>query len=120
VIFYIDRQLTGALREHASTYREHVKKLQDHCSKEFSETFQNLTSDQQIDIIERMESNSIGEGEWKDPAGFFRLILSHTRQGYYGSPIHGGNKDYMSFSMLQLDYPLNVGQNRYKKPLHEN
>jgi gluconate 2-dehydrogenase gamma chain len=40
-------------------------------------------------------------------------------QGYYGSPIHGGNKDYMSFDMLGLDYPLNIGQNRYQKPLHE-
>jgi gluconate 2-dehydrogenase gamma chain len=40
-------------------------------------------------------------------------------QGYYGSPIHGGNKDYMSFNMLGLDYPLIIGQNRYRKPFYE-
>ena len=34
-------------------------------------------------------------------------------QGFYGSPRHGGNKDYASYRMLGLDYPNIIGQNRY-------
>jgi len=119
VINYIDRQLSGTFKQDAPVYRENLKKLQTHCNNEFGKTFQKLSSNEQIDVMEKMESNKIDAGSWEKPSEFFQLILSHTMQGYYGSPIHGGNKDYMSFDMLQLEYPLNVGQNRYVKPLHE-
>jgi gluconate 2-dehydrogenase gamma chain len=44
-----------------------------------------------------------------------RLAVDRTMQGFYGAPRHGGNKDYASFKMMKLDYPLLVGQNRYGK-----
>jgi gluconate 2-dehydrogenase gamma chain len=34
-------------------------------------------------------------------------------QGFYGSPRHGGNRDYVSYKMMKLDYPHVIGQNRY-------
>lgn len=120
VIFYIDRQLTGYFKDDASVYRENLEKLQAYCSSEFGKRFQDLPPDKQIDIMKMMERNKIDPGIWDKPSGFFQLIRSHTMQGFYGSPIHGGNKDYMSFDMLGLEYPLNIGQNRYKKPLHNS
>ena len=119
VIYYIDRQLSGIFIQHAPSYRENLKKLQSHCKNEFGKPFQNLSSKEQIDVMKKMERNEINARLWERPSDFFRLILSHTMQGYYGSPIHGGNKDYMSFDMLRLEYPLNIGQNRYRKPLDE-
>jgi gluconate 2-dehydrogenase gamma chain len=35
-------------------------------------------------------------------------------QGFYGSPRHGGNRGFVSFRMIGIDYPRIVGQNRYK------
>jgi gluconate 2-dehydrogenase gamma chain len=66
--------------------------------------------------MKMMESNQIKETEWPQAQAseFFNLVLSHTMQGFYGSPIHGGNKGYMSFEMLRIDYPLVIGQNRYR------
>jgi gluconate 2-dehydrogenase gamma chain len=66
--------------------------------------------------MKAMESNQLNEKEWPQgkASDFFNLVLSHTMQGFYGSPIHGGNKDYMSFEMLRIDYPLVIGQNRYR------
>jgi len=119
VIFYIDRQLSGPLNQHAESYRENLKNLQSFCNKKFGKHFQDLTSIEQIDVMKLMEKNQIDSGLWERPSDFFHLILSHTMQGYYGSPIHGGNKDYISFNMLRLEYPLNIGQNRYRQPLHE-
>lgn len=119
VIYYIDRQLLGVFKDHASIYRENLVKLQAYCVNKFGKQFQDLSSNRQIDIMKLMEKNKIEDGEWKKPSIFFKMLLKHTMQGFYGSPIHGGNKDYMSFNMLKMDYPLNIGQNRYKKPLHE-
>ena len=119
VVFYIDRQLSGPLNELAENYRENLINLQAFCKNEFGKRFQNLASNEQIEVMKLMEENQIDARLWEKPSDFFRLTLSHTMQGYYGSPIHGGNKDYMSFNMLRLEYPLNIGQNRYRKPLHE-
>lgn len=116
VIFYIDRQLAGVFNYDQDTYRNGIKILQAYCKVKYSKTFELLTSDDQIRIMKTMESNQLNETEWTKgkPAEFFNLILSHTMQGFYGSPIHGGNKDYMSFQMLKFDYPLVIGQNRYR------
>ena len=119
VIYYIDRQLMGVFSDQAPTYRESLKRLQTHCNNEHGKPFQDLAFDEQFEIMQRMEKNEIDVDSWANASGFFQLIRVHTMQGYYGSPIHGGNKDYMSFDMLELDYPLIVGQNRYKRPLHE-
>jgi len=63
-----------------------------------------------------MEKNEMPQEQWTiSPKKFFDLLLDRTMQGFYGSPRHGGNKNYMSFKMLKLDYPLLIGQNRYRK-----
>jgi len=116
VIYYIDRQLAGVFHYDQDTYRTGIKYLQAYCSKTASSTFELLVPLEQQKIMKLMESNQIKETEWPQgkPAEFFNLVLSHTMQGFYGSPIHGGNKDYMSFEMLRIDYPLVIGQNRYR------
>ena len=52
---------------------------------------------------------------WKDhpSANFFDMLRQHSLQGFYGSPLHGGNREYISYRMLALDYPNVIGQNRY-------
>ena len=116
VIHYIDRQLSGVFQYDQETYRAGIKNLQLYCKKQFGNDFQNLKFDQQTSILKQMESYQLQHGDWdqRQFAGFFNLVLSHTMQGFYGSPIHGGNKDYMSFEMLRIDYPLVIGQNRYR------
>jgi gluconate 2-dehydrogenase gamma chain len=36
-------------------------------------------------------------------------------QGFYGSPRHGGNRDYLSYRMLGIDYPQVIGRNRPRR-----
>ena len=116
VIYYIDRQLSTIFNYDQDTYRNGIKNLQAYCNKKASRSFELLAATEQQKIIKMMESNQIKETEWPQgkPSEFFNLVLSHTMQGFYGSPIHGGNKDYMSFEMLRIDYPLVIGQNRYR------
>jgi gluconate 2-dehydrogenase gamma chain len=116
VIYYIDRQLAGVFHYDQQTYRNGIKNLQTWCTKKSGKLFELLVATEQQKVMKMMESNQIKETEWPQAQAseFFNLVLSHTMQGFYGSPIHGGNKDYMSFEMLRIDYPLVIGQNRYR------
>jgi len=116
VIFYIDRQLSAVFQYDQETYRSGIKNLQIYCQKTSGKNFELLATEEQKRIMKLMESNQINPSEWSSgrPSDFFELIRSHTMQGFYGSPIHGGNKDFMSFEMLRIDYPLVIGQNRYR------
>lgn len=116
VIHYIDRQLSGVFHYDQQTYREGVRSLQSYSMANYHAAFELLSADNQIMILKAMEANQMSETEWKDgrPSEFFNLVLAHSMQGFYGSPIHGGNKDYLSFEMLRIDYPLVIGQNRYR------
>ena len=116
VIFYIDRQLSGVFQYDQETYRNGIRDLQNFSKKNNGKTFEALLSKEQIKLMKMMESNLISEKDWNlgNPSDFFSLVLSHTMQGFYGSPIHGGNKNFMSFEMLRIDYPLVIGQNRYR------
>ena len=44
---------------------------------------------------------------------FFELVRDHSMQAYYGSPIHGGNRNKISYKMMKLDYPAD----HWSKPL---
>jgi len=116
VIYYIDRQLSGVFHYDQETYRNGISNLQNFSKTNNGKTFESLAPDEQIKLMKMMESNQIGEKDWSPgkSSDFFNLVLSHTMQGFYGSPIHGGNKDFMSFEMLRIDYPLVIGQNRYR------
>lgn len=116
VIHYIDRQLSEVFYYDQETYRQGIKNLDDLSAKKYSKAFEELDFDTQTRLLIAMESNQMDEKEWPSgkPSDFFNLVRSHTMQGFYGSPIHGGNKDFMSFEMLRIDYPLVIGQNRYR------
>jgi gluconate 2-dehydrogenase gamma chain len=117
VIFYIDRQLAGIFHYNQQTYRDGIKNLQNFCRKKFNIDFELLSPENQIEIMKQMEKNNMDDKIWQGEKSstFFNLVVTHTMQGFYGSPIHGGNKDYVSFRMLKIDYPLVIGQNRYRK-----
>jgi len=116
VIYYIDRQLSTIFQYDQETYRNGIRNLQGYCNKKFGKSFEKVDFAEQTKLLKQLENNKLQEIEW--PLGrssdFFNLVRSHTMQGFYGSPIHGGNKDYLSFRMLKIDYPLVIGQNRYR------
>lgn len=116
VIHYIDRQLTEVFHDHQDTYRKGIRNLQAYCKAKYAQPFELIKSEDQVNVLTMLENDQLTTDEWDQskPSDFFNLVLSHTMQGFYGSPIHGGNKDYMSFEMLRIDYPLVIGQNRYR------
>lgn len=85
VVSYIDRQLTRKYKRHLPVYRKALANLR-------AQGFPSLDSARQVQIV--------AEWEKGEARASFELILAHTMQGYYGSPRHGGNRDYASWRML--------------------
>jgi len=114
VINYIDRQIRLRFPEEKELFRQGIECLQKLCRDKYKQNFEELSTELQINTMQLMEKNEImQEGMSISMRNFFSKLLDRTMQGFYGSPRHGGNKDYMSFKMLKLDYPLLIGQNRY-------
>jgi len=107
VINYIDIQLAGRFRKHRKTYREAIPKVDEASRKAAGKRFVELASDQQIDVLNTIEEHQ---------KAFFQLILAHTRQGFYGDPRHGGNRNMVSWKMLGLPFPPVRGRQHYGEP----
>ena len=119
VIYYIDRQITGIFKKNQSDYREGLKAVQADCRDLFNSKFENLPVKKQLDYLEMLEENNDLLNSWERilPPQFFNMVIAHTLQGFYGAPRHGGNKNYMSYRILGIEYPFVIGQNRYKKKM---
>ena len=116
VVHFIDKQLRLRFPEEKELFRKGIESLQAWCRTKYNRNFEELSADLQISTLQLMEKNEMPqENRAVSPVKFFNKLLARTMQGFYGSPRHGGNKDYMSFRMLKLDYPLLIGQNRYRK-----
>lgn len=113
-IHYIDRQLVGVFARQQPAYRRGLESFHQTCQQEYQMPFQDLAAAGKFRALRTIESGEAPKALWRDPSSqdFFNLVLAHTMQSFYGSPRHGGNRDYASYRMLGLDYPPIVGRNR--------
>jgi gluconate 2-dehydrogenase gamma chain len=105
VVHYIDIQLTKAFRKHRQAYRQGLAQIDSASRAKFGRAFADLPVGQQTEILRDVEKNS---------RPFFELILAHARQGFYGDPRHGGNRNRASWKMVGLDYPPLRGRQHYE------
>jgi gluconate 2-dehydrogenase gamma chain len=112
---FIDKQLVTYYKVHKLEYRDGLSAFEKTVIQLKGKKFQELSFPEQTAILEKMETGEFPGDYWKDhsPSGFFDMVRQHSLQGFYGSPGHGGNRDYISYRMLGLDYPNVIGQNRY-------
>ncbi|MEL7585323.1 MAG: gluconate 2-dehydrogenase subunit 3 family protein [Prolixibacteraceae bacterium] len=116
VINFIDKQTYLRFPDDLKIYRQGIDSLQAFCHAKYGKLFEELEGTTQEGILKEMERNKLPEEYWPEvkQSAFFSLVINRTMQGFYGPPRHGGNKDYVSYRMMKLDYPLLIGQNRYK------
>ncbi len=116
VVNFIDKQLAGPYRRFQRDYRKGLAAVTNTCLEKHQRKFEALSWEQQTSFLKEMESGLLRDGPWKDGFSrrFFELLRSHSLQGYYGSPRHGGNKNYVSYKMIGLDEFQVIGQNRYR------
>ena len=107
VVNYVDRQLCGPLEPLRDSYRAGLAAVDQSSRILYSKLFPDATSAQQIELLTRMEQGQVPAEAWKQMSSveFFRLLLDHTMQGFYGDPRHGGNREGTSWKMLGIPYP---------------
>jgi gluconate 2-dehydrogenase gamma chain len=113
VIYYIDRQISGPLARCQQSYRQGLAAFGQTCLQGYKTPFEELAFERQTDALRLIEAGGAPKELWGDLSqqAFFGLVLDHTRQGFYGSPRHGGNRNYVSYRMLGLAYPNLMAQN---------
>jgi gluconate 2-dehydrogenase gamma chain len=104
VLNYIDRQLIRHFRGHQDAYRIGLKEAQAMSQKRFGQDLALVSQQQQLEIVSDLSEQN---------QTFFELVRSHTLEGYYGSPRHGGNRDAVSWRMLGLPEPPLLGRSQY-------
>jgi len=116
VIHFIDRQTSLRFPNDLPVFQKGIAALQATCKEQYTLLFEELDEATQIETMKSMERGALPAEYWEGigQQSFFNLVMNRTMQGFYGSPRHGGNKNYVSYRMLKLDYPLVVGQNRYR------
>ncbi len=112
---YIDKQLAGPFARFQVKYRNGLAALRETCETRYRKKFEDLAWEEQTLFLEQMEAGTMEEPVWGKGFGkeFFGMVRDHSMQSYYGSPVHGGNRNKISYKMIGLDYPLIIGQNRY-------
>lgn len=116
VVNYIDKQLVNYYKKYQDSYRVNLLKLQSTSMALHDRKFEELGWETQTKFLETMEQGGLVADEWpgREQRKYFRMLVDHCMQGFYGSPRHGGNYKYASYRMLDLPYPDIISQNRYK------
>ena len=104
VVSFIDLQLAHPYRRYRQAYRDGIAAVEKASLAKCGKSFAAANPDQQAEILREIEESS--------PV-FFELILNHTRQGFYGDPRHGGNRNMASWKMLRLPFPQVRGRQHY-------
>ena len=93
VFVFIDRSLAGPNAATLPLYQAGLAALDKAAG---SGGYASAGSDKQDDILTQAEGNALPDA----PAGFFALLLEHTREGMFGDPIYGGNIDFAGWDLV--------------------
>ena len=96
---YIDRALAGPLAASREAYRGGLAALDRYARSARGARFAALDPADQDALLRDVEANA-APGFGPGAAGFFNLVLTHTIQGTFSDPAHGGNVDFIGWRML--------------------
>jgi len=115
VVNYIDRQLCGPYHNLQETYRKGLAGVDQSSNSAYHRLFADLDSSSQIAVLNLLSEGHASGSAWKQisSASFFELVVDHTMQGFYGDPRHGGNREGVSWKMLNIPYPPVRGRVRF-------
>lgn len=96
-------------------YRVGIALIDAYCQANYAnKSFYQLKASEQDDVLGKLETGKI-EIEGVPATVFFALLWQNTREGYFGDPVHGGNKQMGSWKMLgfpgaRADFRDDVGK----------
>jgi gluconate 2-dehydrogenase gamma chain len=105
-LYFLDRALTGAEMHLQGFYRSGVRQLDAAARTQFEASFAQCTPSQQDDLIEAMARDAVpGFGRTPAACSFFEALRSHTIEGVFCDPAHGGNRNFAGWKLLGYPGP---------------
>jgi gluconate 2-dehydrogenase gamma chain len=84
----------------AGLFRTAIKAINAYCGQNFgNKAFAQLGAEQRDDVLKGLDDRKI-ELEGVSGKTFFDLLLHTTIEGYFGDPVHGGNRNMTAWKMI--------------------
>ena len=96
---YLARQFESDLASQFEFYCGGLDGLEAESNVRFGKSFSDLRSEQQIAILDAVESGELSSSWTISAKNFFKLLVDTTAEGYYSDPEQGGNRDAVSWAM---------------------
>ena len=103
---YIEQLFQTDLAEDAELFRTGIDAIDIEALATYDAPFAVLTREQQISILERIESGAVKTSWPIAPARFFVMLVNTTAEGYYSDPQQGGNRGRASWVMTGFEDAL--------------
>jgi len=100
---YIEQLLQTDLAEHAESFRAGINAIDGEALATYNAPFAALTREQQIAILESIESGAVKTSWPIAPERFFAMLVNTTAEGYYSDPEQGGNRGRASWVMTGFE-----------------
>jgi hypothetical protein len=97
---YIARSLAGSYKPLLSTYQAFLSTLDMAAG---SAGFTGLSGAEQVKLLEQVESGKtpgVSAAESVAAETAFSLVLEHMREGMFGDPMYGGNKELVGWDLI--------------------
>ncbi len=102
---YVERLLQTDLADEAELFVAGIDATDAEAVARYNVPFAVLTPDQQISLLEAIESGVV-ESSWPmPPSRFFTILVNTTAEGYYSDPQQGGNRGWVSWIMTGFEDP---------------
>ena len=104
VVRYIDRALAGDLAPFRGAYTAAVVALDAYSQSKYGAAFAALSTTQQDAVLTDMDLNR-ATGFAPNAKAVFEMIRTHTVQGMFGDPAHGGNTNFIGWKLVRFPGP---------------
>jgi len=97
-----------------ATYLQGLRDLDERSRSAFGMGFHELSPDRQDRVLASLEEELPSEQSatvvmqlptWEQGLSFLRLLVLHTRQGFYGDPAYGGNRGGVGWRVIGFPGP---------------
>jgi hypothetical protein len=100
---YIDGSLAGSYAPLLPAYQGLLPMFDTAAQSLGAAAFADLTDAQQVQLLTEFEAGTapgIPAAEATTVAGLFQLLLEHMREGMFGDPMYGGNKELAGWTLI--------------------
>jgi len=100
VLDYVLARYAGAGRPDAERYSAGLGTLDARAMRRCGRRFAEAPGPDQDAILAEVEAEALTLPDAVRDSAFFETVLRHAREGMFGDPVHGGNRDYAGWDLL--------------------